>query len=114
MTEKAKKKLRSTTFWFAMISLILVPVSWVVEHFLKMDMLTYIIQNNIKEIADIERLVVDIPQEAIVTLATFAISLYTAGRRGRDIVEVATHHEKSSQEIVTVPSEDNVPPADGT
>lgn len=77
-------KLRSTTFWLAIIALLLIPISWGVEYFLKMRMLSFMVENNLtpNELKDI---LITIPLGPIVTLATFAISVYGARKAGREI-----------------------------
>ena len=79
------KKFKSRTFWLALLSVALIPTSWIVEFFMKVYMLRKIVEYGVEDSVQLERIIVSIPLSPIVTLATFAISVYGIRKAGREI-----------------------------
>lgn len=89
MKEHESKKAQSTTLWLAIFGAVIVPVSWFIDHWMKMQLIDKLLENDISSAQAIVSALpnVGIPLGGIVTLATFAISLYTGGRRARDVAQ---------------------------
>ena len=79
-----KSKFKSTTLWIAISTLCLIPLSWIVEYFLKMRLLQFMVTNNLT-VGELKEVFIDIPMGPIITLATFAISIYGGRKAGREI-----------------------------
>lgn len=94
--QNIKTKLKSFTFYFAAFTLILVPASWFIDHYLKMQVLDYVVEHDLENVSAVNDLATGLPLEGIISLATFTISLFVAGRRGRDIVEKANKNKGSN------------------
>lgn len=97
------KKSKSTTLWLAVFGAVIVPVSWFVDHWMKMQMIDKLNEIGSDSASSIVAALpnVGIPLGGIVTLATFAISLYTGGRRARDVAKQLSNRGDNS---VTPPS----------
>lgn len=83
--KEQRNKLKSTTFWFSLLTLLLVPASWFIDFFMRKNLIAYLIENKITDVLIIERLIVSIPTESIVSLATFTVSLYIGRKAGREV-----------------------------
>lgn len=92
-------KLKSTTFWLTLIVILLNPIAWAADFFMRRSMVQYIIEQGIEDIASIERLIVELPLSTLATAAVTAITAYIAGNKARNVSQNLSSTGRSSEPI---------------
>lgn len=95
--KKEHRKLKSTTFWLTLLTVLLNPVAWITDYIMRKDLIRYIIEQGIEDIASIERLVVQLPLSTIATAAVTALTAYIAGNKARNVAHNLSNHSSSTE-----------------
>lgn len=86
MTAESKRKIKSTTFWLSVTSVILNPIAWWYDHYRRIEMLDYMIENDI-EPDKLSFIFTELPLTTLATATLTIVTAYVGGNKGRNIAD---------------------------